>query len=134
VILVSYNVPGMGDYVQYATIKLIIEEDNGIIMYVKHTASVPFSAVPSTLQRPPQLCITNDIGFISFDKTVIAASLERKSVFEESVVLSDPEDAILYINVSKSNDKDCAIIFTAKSNVLKYQIDTKKIQESRTTG
>jgi hypothetical protein len=126
----------MGDYVQYAIITFIVEQDdNQFIMYAKHTCSIPFSAIPSSLKIPPQLHITNDIGFILFDKTVIATSLERKSVFEESVVLEDPDDAILCINVFKSpTNKDCAIIFTAKSNVLKYQIDAKKIQESRTTG
>lgn len=137
VILASYSVPDMGDYVQYATIKFILEDDHDeLIMYVKHTASTPFSAVPSTLKKLPRLNITDDIGFISFDKTVIATSLDRKSVFEESVVLSDPEDAVLCINLLKNPTThiDCAIILTTKNNVLKYQIDTKQIQEPRTTG
>ncbi|KAI7903184.1 uncharacterized protein BX663DRAFT_507770 [Cokeromyces recurvatus] len=138
VILASYTVPEMKNYVQYIVIKFCIElNDNEFLIYVNHTASIPYSDVRSTLrQKIPQLLVTQNMAFIAFDRAVIAVSLDRKSVFEESIVLCRSEDSILWIEEmnEKENDLNSVLVMTAKSGFLKFQINISKIQESRLTG
>jgi type III secretory pathway lipoprotein EscJ len=145
-VLASYSVRDMGDYVQYAIITLSLQQDsndeedvkNNTAIYVKHTASIPYSAIPTTLKRLPRLSITNSLAFVTFDKNVVAVSLDRKSVFEESVVLRDKDDHVLFTEVTETveDDKsiDIAVIYTLKSGILEFEIDAHKIQESRATG
>ncbi|GAN03716.1 hypothetical protein MAM1_0046d03171 [Mucor ambiguus] len=130
VLLVSYTVPGLSEYVQYAVIKFSIIHDNDtVMMYPQHTASLPYSEIPSPFSKIPQLNITKDIAFASFDGTVVARSLSKKSVFEESLVLKDKENAILAVHVADSSESfDTAIVATAKSGVLEFQVNKSEIQ------
>ncbi|KAI9476103.1 MAG: hypothetical protein EXX96DRAFT_651789 [Benjaminiella poitrasii] len=137
-ILVSYTVPEMKEYVQYVVIKFSLEfdEHQQLSMITKHTASIPYSDIRSSLQKQPQLLSTEDIGFIAFDKAVIAISLTRNSAFEESVVLSRPEDSVLWIerNDNTMEDINSVLIMTSRSGVLKLKINKVKLKEPRTTG
>ncbi|KAK4520695.1 uncharacterized protein ATC70_006573 [Mucor velutinosus] len=130
VLLVSYTVPGLSEYVQYAVIKFsMIHSNDTIMMYPQHTASLPYSEIPSPSSKIPQLNITKDIAFASFDGTVVARSLSKKSVFEESLVLKDKENAILAVHVTDSSESfDTAKVVTAKSDVLEFQVNKSEIQ------
>jgi hypothetical protein len=121
---------------QYAVIKFNIgNENNTIEIYPKYTATLPYSALPGSLSKIPQLNITKDIAFVSLDDTVIARSLSRKSVFEESLVLKEKDNAILALDIVNSFENlDKAIVVTAKSDILEFQVNKNEIQEPRTTG
>ncbi|KAG2201725.1 hypothetical protein INT46_003117 [Mucor plumbeus] len=136
VLLVSYTVPELSEYLQYAVIKFNIgNENNTIEIYPKYTATLPYSALPGSLSKIPQLNITKDIAFVSLDDTVIARSLSRKSVFEESLVLKEKDNAILALDIVDSFENlDKAIVVTAKSDILEFQVNKNEIQEPRTTG
>lgn len=129
-LLVSYTVPGLSDYMQYAVIKFsVIHNNDTVMMYPQHTASLPYSEIPSPSSQTPQLSITKDIAFASFGGTVVARSLNRKSVFEESLVLKDKEDAVLAVHVTDSSESfDTAMVITAKSDVLGFQVNKTEIQ------
>lgn len=136
VLLVSYTAPELSEYLQYAVIKFNIgNEKNTVRMHPKHTATLPYSALPGSLSRIPRLNVTNDIAFVSFDDTLVARSLSRKSVFEESLVLKEKDNAILALDIVDSFENlDKAIVVTAKSDILEFQVNKKEIQEPRTTG
>ncbi|KAI8638505.1 hypothetical protein BD408DRAFT_405610 [Parasitella parasitica] len=136
-LLVSYTVPEISEFLQYAIIKFDIEYDsnNSVNMYAKHTVSLPYSELHSPQSEPPQLIITNDIAFVSFADTVVARSLSKHSVFEESLVLKDKSDAILSVSMVETADNlASAMVVTAKSDILEFQVDKDEILESRTTG
>ncbi|KAL9559435.1 hypothetical protein PS6_000757 [Mucor atramentarius] len=130
VLLVSYTVPGLSQYVQYAVIKFNVIHNNGkVMMFAQHTASLPYSEIPFPSSKIPQLNITKDIAFASFDGTVVARSLNKKSVFEESLVLKDKYNAILSVHVVDSSEEfNTAMVVTAKSGVLEFQVNKSEIQ------
>jgi hypothetical protein len=129
-ILASYTVPGLGDYVQYAIMTFSLEK--GTTIQVKYTASIPYSAIPSTFKWSPQLMTTSTLAFIVFDQTIIAVSINRKSVFEESVVLNDNE--ILYTDIRETDNSNVATIYTLIDGILEFEIDTEKICASGEAG
>ncbi|KAG1060601.1 hypothetical protein G6F42_027921 [Rhizopus arrhizus] len=97
--------------------------------FAQHTASLPYSEIPSPSSKIPQLNITKDIAFASFDGTVVARSLNKKSVFEESLVLKDKYNAILSVHVVDSSEEfNTAMVVTAKSGVLEFQVNKSEIQ------
>ncbi|KAL9551495.1 hypothetical protein MBANPS3_004237 [Mucor bainieri] len=130
VLLVAYTVPGLTEYLQYAVIKFsIVHNNDTVMMYPQHTASLPYSEIPSSSSKIPQLSTTKDIAFASFDGTVVARSLSKKSVFDESLVLKDRENAILAVHVVGSSESfDTAMVITAKSGVLQFQVNKNEIQ------
>lgn len=115
---------------QYAVIKFNMIHNNGKVMiFAQHTASLPYSEIPSPSSKIPQLNITKDIAFASFDGTVVARSLNKKSVFEESLVLKDKYNAILSVHVVDSSEEfNTAMVVTAKSGVLEFQVNKSEIQ------
>lgn len=115
---------------QYAVIKFNVIHNNGkVMMFAQHTASLPYSEIPFPSSKIPQLNITKDIAFASFDGTVVARSLNKKSVFEESLVLKDKYNAILSVHVVDSSEEfNTAMVVTAKSGVLEFQVNKSEIQ------
>lgn len=145
--LASYSVPDMGDYVQYAIVTFSLKQQENTeneddknsneiktALCVKHTASIPYSTIPSTLENLPHLSITGALAFVTFDKNVVAVSLDRKSVFEESFVLRSKDDHVLFTEIIETEKEDTANIYTLKSGIIEFKIDTDKIQEPRATG
>ncbi|CEP17532.1 hypothetical protein [Parasitella parasitica] len=126
VLLVSYTVPEISEFLQYAIIKFNIEyNSNGSVnMYAKHTVSLPYSELQSPRSKQPQLIITNDVAFVSFSDTVVARSLSKRSVFEESLVLKDKSDAILSVSTVETADNlASAMVVTANSDILEFQLE-----------
>lgn len=119
----------MDDYVQYALITFVLDPKSSTA-HAKHTASVPYTALPTSLKSTPQISATNALAFISFDVTVIAVSIDKICVFEEAMVLK--EDYVLYTEVHSNltNDIDTAIIYTMGSGIIEFQIDIAKIHLS----
>lgn len=133
VVLTSYSIPGLDDYVQYALVTFILDTKNSTV-HVKHTASIPYSAIPATLKSTPRVSVTDALAFISFDVTVIAVSLDRKSVFEEAVVLKD--DYVLHTEVRSDKIKkvDTAVIYTMDSGILEFQVDIAETHAPSKSG
>ncbi|KAI8887492.1 hypothetical protein K501DRAFT_330522 [Backusella circina FSU 941] len=137
VLLSSYQLPVMGDYIQYAasTISIKNTPDESTHFRIKHTASAPFSANTQS-SSIPKLSISKSIAFITFDSHVIAVSRNKKSAFEEPVVLSD-DDRILCTQVEREGQEGCiesATIYTLKSGIFDYDIDIQKIQGAEIDG
>jgi hypothetical protein len=127
----------MGDYIQYAasTISIKHTPDDTILFRIKHTASAPFSANTQS-SSIPKLSISKSIAFITFDSHVIAVSRNKKSAFEEPVVLADG-DRILCTQVDNDGQEDSnesAVIFTLMNGVLDFDIDIRKIQSPEIDG
>ncbi|CAO3657148.1 unnamed protein product [Mucor hiemalis] len=123
VIIASYSIKELGDYVQYALISLRLKQDKPL--KVLYTVSIPYSAIPSTLKYPPRLSVLKTMAFITFDSTVIAVSTTKSSTFEESVVLN--EDEVLFTKTDETDDTARAIIFTLTSGVIHFEIDKKLV-------
>lgn len=77
--------------------------------------------------------ITNTLAFVTFDESVIAVSINRKSMFEESVILID-NDEILGTVIHASNNIDIATIYTLASGILQFDIDAEKICAPEKSG
>lgn len=131
IILASYTIPDMGDYVQYALVTFVIDEDNSTL-HEKFTTSIPYSAIPDLLKSTPRISVTDALAFITFDVTVIAVSLNTMSVFEDAVVLKN--DHVLFTEVCSSHNIDKAIIYTMDSGILEFKIDVEFIQTPSKTG
>ncbi|KAI7891006.1 uncharacterized protein EV154DRAFT_509714 [Mucor mucedo] len=131
IVLASYTIPGLGDYVQYALIAFVIDPKNATV-YEKFTTSIPYSAIPDNMKSTPRIAATVALAFITFDNTVIAVSLDTVSVFEDAVVLK--EDYVLYTEVYSQKDIDTAIIYTMDSGILEFKIDVAKIQAPSESG
>lgn len=125
----------MGNYVQYAVISLtysgsILKENTPL--WILHTASVPYSVIPDTLQRTPTLLISEGLAFVTFDRTMIAVSMDKNSVFEERVVLKQDDDDILCTQVNQTVEAS-ALMITRKC-IIEFQVDTNKIRRPSAEG
>ncbi|KAG1283554.1 hypothetical protein G6F66_010882 [Rhizopus arrhizus] len=134
-VLVSYSVPEMGNYVQYAVISLtysgsILRENTPL--WILHTASVPYSVIPDTLQRTPSLLISEGLAFVTFDRTMIAVSMDKNSVFEERVVLKQEEDDMLCTQVNQTAEASALMI--TRKGIIEFQVDTNKIRRPSAEG
>lgn len=126
----------MKDYVQYAAVKFVInfspQDTNATIdsIYIKHTTTLPYSVVPLALKKKPSIFVTTNFVFVLFDRSVVVVSTNQKSIFQERVDLSNPEDKILHINVYENTEKTAcsAIIMTLLTGIVQFDIDTAKIQ------
>ena len=101
-------------------------------IHLKYTSSIPYSAIPSTLKYSPRVKITNAMAFVTFDQTVIALSIRKESVFEESVVLY--KEDVLGVSVQETTTHSTAIIYTLESGILEYEINTNEIHLPEESG
>ncbi|CEG78500.1 hypothetical protein RMATCC62417_13099 [Rhizopus microsporus] len=136
-ILVSYSVPEMNNYVQYAVILLAIDRETLREDYarltIQHTASVPYSVIPGTLSRLPSLELGQSLAFVTFDQTVVAVSLDKQSVFEEYAVLKQKDDMVLCTKACQREHVESAIIITKGGTIL-FEVDVDKIREPAISG
>lgn len=125
----SYSVPALGDYVQFVLVSFTLQS-----LYkqaqVDYTSSIPYTAVASTTM--PTLSVTKTLGFVTFKHTLIAVSLDPRSVFEESVVLKN--DSILSVSVFEEKDTNKALIYTLSSGIIEFKVDINEILAQRDTG
>ncbi|KAI9263643.1 hypothetical protein EDC94DRAFT_607372 [Helicostylum pulchrum] len=129
VALVSYSVPALGDYVQFVLVSFTLQSFFKQAQ-VDYTSSIPYTAVAGTTS--PTLSVTKTLGFVTFKQTLIAVSLDPRSVFEESVVLKN--DAILSVSVYEEKDTNRALIYTLSSGVIEFKVDIDEILAQRDTG
>ncbi|KAG0164689.1 hypothetical protein DFQ30_009533, partial [Apophysomyces sp. BC1015] len=155
-ILVSYHVPQMGEYWQFAVVIVkdrvaheTSAESLDTRLFETHyefadAFSLPCSVTLNVVKRRPTLSVSNDgtIAFVVVEDTVVAVSLSRQSAFEESVVLRKSlGDTVLCAAIEESKASNgevepytVACIFTAKSGLLEFQIDNHQIAASRSEG
>lgn len=133
----SYSVPEMNNYVQYAVILLAIDRETLREDYarltIQHTASVPYSVIPGTLSRLPSLELGQSLAFVTFDQTVVAVSLDKQSVFEEYAVLKQKDDMVLCTKACQREHVESAIIITKGGTIL-FEVDVDKIREPAISG
>lgn len=129
VLLVSYHVPVLGDYVQYALISIVLQPFYTEAQVV-YTTSIPYSAIPSTVS--PELRVTRALGFVTLNNAVVSVSLDRRSVFEEAVVLR--KDQVLATFIQEYTEYIKAYVFTLESGVIEFVVCIDEIQGQRDTG
>lgn len=130
VVIASYSIKELGDYVQFALVSLKLHQDKPL--KVLYAASIPYSAIPSSLKYTPRLSVLKTMIFVTFDSTVIAISTTKESTFEESVDLN--EDEVLFTKVEETDTTARAIIFTLASGVLHFEINKKLITSIYSSG
>lgn len=130
IIIANYSIKELGDYVQFALISLRLYQDKPL--KVLYAASIPYSAIPSSLKYTPRLSVLKKMVFVTFDSTVIAISTTKDLIFEEPVDLN--EDEVLFTKVEETDSAARAIIFTLASGVIHFDIDKKLIKSIYSSG
>ncbi|KAI9251228.1 hypothetical protein BY458DRAFT_523968 [Sporodiniella umbellata] len=133
--LISYSVPEMGDYVQYAIIELkhnrsALKENASLL--ILQAVSVPYSVVPDSLKQTPKLYMAYGcplpVAFITFDRTVVAISLDKEFIFEERVALKE-ENEILCSKISLINTSTLSATIITKNDIIDFQIDIDGLKD-----
>ncbi|KAF7728366.1 hypothetical protein EC973_006174 [Apophysomyces ossiformis] len=156
-VLVSYHVPEMGEYWQFAVVILESRTNSEARTYsaearssfeaqneVIDAFSLPCSVTLKAVKKRPTVSVSESgtIAFVTVEDTVVAVSISRQSGFEEQVVLKKlRNDTVLYTVIEESNPPTnkmdrytTACIFTAKSGVLEFRIDNYQIKAPRSQG
>ncbi|CAO3597845.1 unnamed protein product [Absidia cylindrospora] len=147
VVLVSYTIPEMGEFAQFALvcmqqIHLTQPQKNNDNIPFKfiNTYSLPYSVIPSTLKRRPSVHLSNGpTAFVSFDNTVVSIAVD--SSFEHALVLRKDTDSKIMATVVKERHEKGAdtryatgLVFTTENGVLEYKIDQQYIAKSQSDG
>lgn len=131
VVLSAYNVPEMGDVIQYIVIKFSLSTDHDQTNFSpSHSATLPYSIQASLLQQSPRLEITSDLAYIYFRDSVVIVSLSPKSTYESYIALNNPNDDILFTcaKADQSKQTNTAYVFTLSSGVIEITTDIADIQ------
>ncbi|KAI8340022.1 hypothetical protein BC941DRAFT_419206 [Chlamydoabsidia padenii] len=146
-VLVSYTIPEMGDFAQFALVcmnQLPKEQDNNMPFQLLQSYSLPYSIILSRLERQPTLHMSDgSIAYVSFDNTVISIAVTPNSLYEHALVLrqdinGDNQQIISTIVKEHDDDDDgtwtTGLIFTTGNDVLEYKINQISITESQSEG
>ncbi|KAI9020971.1 hypothetical protein CLU79DRAFT_754531 [Phycomyces nitens] len=151
--LVSYHVPEMNSYTQFAVVILYTTPSNYIPsgnyldkrdFKMEHIVTLPYSTIMSPKTRKPTIKTSKNgpIAFVTFEDTVIAICINQKVIFETTIGLKpDIDDMFLYSTVCNTSDElivdegySVAFIFTAKGKVLEFKVDNNAIKSEEPEG
>ncbi|KAI8096810.1 uncharacterized protein BX664DRAFT_324933 [Halteromyces radiatus] len=147
-VLVSYSVPEMGRFSQYAVIGMkqqsTMKQDDQTPYIFTNAYSLPYSTVLDTLKKRPDIQVSHGtIAFITFDDAVVSIALTSSSLYEHTLVLRNDhvQNQIIGTTVMKDLDESIdnttlasALVFTTESGILKYTVDQHFISKSQLEG
>ncbi|KAI7872552.1 hypothetical protein BDF14DRAFT_519916 [Spinellus fusiger] len=142
VMVVSYYIPSMGEYCQFAVLvfqihEVFTQQDHSVIEHeyiIQDAISLPYSAIMQCMKRTPTISVSgdSDIAFVTFEDTVVSVGLSRRSTFEVSIhlkpttgnvflaALAQPTTSIQGNDLSSTE----ALVFTTQSGILSLQINS----------